>query len=102
MFYNLDMASYGVPGLTFGARYIVGRDVDGSKMDADSPYNFYGSESSENHWERDLDVKYVVQEGSAKGLSLRLRQATHRIGNGASDASADQVRLIVEYPWSIF
>jgi imipenem/basic amino acid-specific outer membrane pore len=102
VFYNLDMASYGVPGLTFGARYIVGRDVDGSKMDADSPYNFYGSESSENHWERDLDVKYVVQEGSAKGLSLRLRQATHRIGNGASDASADQVRLIVEYPWSIF
>ncbi|UBM24140.1 OprD family porin [Pseudomonas sp. p1(2021b)] len=101
-FYNLDMAAYGVPGLSFGARYIVGRDVDGSRMDADSPYNFYGSERSEDHWERDLEVKYVVQEGSAKGLSVRVRQATHRIGNGASDASADQVRLIVEYPWSIF
>lgn len=102
VFYNLDMTTYGVPGLSFGARYIVGRDVDGSKMDADSPYNFYGSQSSEEHWERDIDVKYVVQGGPAKDLSVRLRQATHRIGNGASDASADQIRLIVEYPWSIF
>ncbi|MDD0998382.1 OprD family porin [Pseudomonas sp. TNT2022 ID1044] len=102
LFYSLDMASYGVKGLTFGARYILGRDVDGSKLAADSPYNFYGSESSEEHWERDIDVKYVVQEGTAKGLSLRLRQATHRIGNGASDAPADQIRLITEYPWSIF
>lgn len=102
LFYSLDMASYGVKGLTFGARYIEGRDVDGSKLAADSPYNFYGSESSEEHWERDIDVKYVVQEGTAKGLSVRLRQATHRTGNGASDASADQIRLITEYPWSIF
>lgn len=66
LFYSLDMASYGVKGLTFGARYILGRDVDGSKLAADSPYNFYGSESSEEHWERDIDVKYVVQEGTAK------------------------------------
>jgi len=31
-----------------------------------------------------------------------LRQATHRIGNGKSDVSSDQVRLIIEFPYEIF
>jgi imipenem/basic amino acid-specific outer membrane pore len=100
VFYDLDMASYGVPGLSFHARYIRGTDVDGSKMDPSSPYAYYAD--SEEHWERDLAVAYVVQEGPAKDLSLRLRQATHRIGNGKSDVSSDQVRLIIEYPYEIF
>lgn len=98
--YNLDMTSYGVPGLSFHARYIRGTDVDGSKMDPSSPYAYYAD--SEEHWERDLAVAYVVQAGPAKDLSLRLRQATHRIGNGKSDVSSDQVRLIIEYPYEIF
>lgn len=100
LFYDLDFASYGVPGLSFHARYIRGTDVDGSKMDPNSPYAYYAD--GENHWERDLAVGYVVQSGSAKDLSVRLRQATHRIGNGKSDVSSDQVRLIVEYPLNIF
>jgi imipenem/basic amino acid-specific outer membrane pore len=99
MHYNLDMTSYGVPGLSFHARYIRGTDVDGSKMDPSSPYAYYAD--SEEHWERDLAVAYVVQAGPAKDLSLRLRQATHRI-SGTSDVSSDQVRLIIEYPYEIF
>ncbi|TBU96215.1 OprD family porin [Phytopseudomonas dryadis] len=100
LFYDLDFTRYGVPGLSFHARYIRGTDVDGSKMDPNSPYAYYAD--GEDHWERDLAVGYVVQSGSAKDLSLRLRQATHRIGNGKSDVSSDQVRLIVEYPLNIF
>ncbi|WP_027897098.1 OprD family porin [Zestomonas thermotolerans] len=100
LLYNLDMAAYGVPGLSFGARYIRGSDVDGSKMDPSSPYAYYAD--SETHWERDIDVKYVVQEGPAKDLSFRLRHASHRIGNDKSDVSADQIRLIIEYPYEIF
>lgn len=99
MHYNLDMTSYGVPGLSFHARYIRGTDVDGSKMDPSSPYAYYAD--NEEHWERDLAVAYVVQAGPAKDLSLRLRQATHRI-SGTSDVSSDQVRLIIEYPYEIF
>ncbi|WP_339442924.1 MULTISPECIES: OprD family porin [Pseudomonas] len=101
-FYNLDMASFGVPGLSFGMRYIKGTDVDGSRMPSSSPYAYYGSEGSEEHWERDVDLRYVVQSGSLQGLSLRLRQATHRIGNQASAKSSDQVRLIVQYPYDFF
>lgn len=96
--YNLNMASYGVPGLTFYAGYTRGDNVDGSHMDADSPYNYY--ENNEKHWERDISVKYVVQDGPAKDLSFRVRQATHRI-SGSSDVDSDQVRLIIEYPLSI-
>jgi len=101
-FYNLNMASFGVPGLSFGVRYIKGTDVNASNMPAGSPYAYYGSESNEEHWERDVDVKYVVQSGSLQGLSLRVRQATHRIGNQASARSADQVRFIVQYPYDFF
>lgn len=97
--YGLDLAELGVPGLSFKASYVQGRHVDASKMDADSPYAFYADD--EDHWERDLDIKYIVQAGPAKDLSLRLRHATHRIGNDKSDVSADQIRLIIEYPWEI-
>lgn len=100
LFYDLDFTSYGVPGLSFHARYIRGTDVDGSKMDPTSPYAYYAD--GEDHWERDVAIGYVVQSGSAKDLSLRLRQATHRIGNGKSDVSADQIRLIAQYPMNIF
>lgn len=96
--YNLNMATYGVPGLTFYAGYTRGDNVDGSHMDASSPYNYYAD--NEKHWERDISVKYVLQDGPAKDLSLRIRQATHRI-SGTSDVDSDQVRLIIEYPLSI-
>ncbi|MCY1498490.1 Porin D [compost metagenome] len=98
-FYSLDLAGYGVPGLSFHARYIRGDDVDGSHMDPSSPYAYYADD--EKHWERDVDIKYVVQGGPAQHLSLRLRHATHRI-SGTSDSDADQLRLIVEYPHSFF
>ncbi len=97
--YNLDMTTYGVPGLTFYAGYTRGDNVDGTKIEAGSPYDYYADK--EKHWERDLSVKYVVQEGAAKDLSFRIRQATHRM-SGASDSSSDQVRLIIEYPLNIF
>ena len=96
--YAMDLASYGVPGLSFYVSYIRGDNVDGSKMDASSPYAYYAD--NEKHWERDVNVQYVVQSGAAKDLKFRLRQATHRI-SGTSDVDSDQVRFIVEYPLSV-
>ncbi|BAU76080.1 OprD family porin [Metapseudomonas furukawaii] len=97
--YDLNMAEFGVPGLSFMTRYITGDDIDGTKMDPTGVYagNFGGDD--EKHWERDIEAKYVVQEGSAKDLSFRVRQATHRATSFDSDL--DEVRLIVEYPLSI-
>lgn len=102
-FYNLDFASYGVSGLTFGVRYIKGTDIDGSDVGSGA-YSYYATADGEEHWERDVDIKYVVQEGPAKNLSTRVRWATHRISGGDDswDGDADQVRVIIEYPYDIF
>ncbi|MNJ72424.1 Porin D precursor [compost metagenome] len=54
-------------------------------------------------WERDIEAKYVLQEGPAKDLSFRVRQATYRSADGVyyGSPSIDELRLIVEYPLSI-
>ena len=96
--YDLNMAGYGVPGLSFMARYITGDDIDGTKADPNGAYaGFY--DDDQKHWERNLEAKYVIQEGAAKDLSFRVRHATHRAT--AFDADLDEVRLITEYPLNI-
>ena len=56
------------------------------------------------HWERDIDLKYVVQGGKAKNLALRLQWASTRGGNGygALDQDTDEYRVIVDYPLNVF
>lgn len=89
--YDLNMATYGVPGLSFMARYITGDDAN------------TGTTNNGKEWERNLEAKYVLQEGPAKDLSFRLRQATYRSADGVyyGSPSIDEVRVIVEYPLSI-
>ncbi len=87
--YKLDLTTYGVPGLTFMTRYVKGVDAN------------TGATNSGKEWERDVDIKYVLQDGPAKDLSLRVRQATYRSGDAVYSQSLDELRLIVEYPLSI-
>lgn len=104
--YDLDMASYGVPGLTFMARYLTGDDIDGSKIDPATAYGYYNDGSGEDgkEWERNLEAKYVVQEGAAKDLSIRVRHSTWRAnsaGNSYLGNDLDEIRVITEYPLDI-
>ena len=89
--YDLNFAEYGIPGLTFMTRYVRGSDA-----------NVAGTTNGKE-WERDVDIKYVLQEGPAKDLSFRVRQATYRSSDGVyyDSPSIDELRLIVEYPLSI-
>jgi len=89
--YDLNFAEFGVPGLTFMTRYARGTGATTRTTDD-------GKE-----WERDIDVKYVMQSGPAKDLSFRVRQATYRSADGVyyGSNSIDELRLIVEYPLSI-
>ncbi len=79
--YDVNMAGYGIPGLTFLARYLHG---DG--------FEVAGSNAKE--WERNLDVSYVVQSGPLKNFGVRWRNAMVR-----SDAAGelDENRLILSY-----
>lgn len=87
--YDLDMAAYGVSGLSFMTRYVSGSNID---MGAGN------SDAEEREW--DMEAKYVFQEGPAKDLSLRVRQAFYNATNGLDNDLSD-TRLIVEYPLSI-
>ncbi|WP_443698440.1 OprD family porin, partial [Pseudomonas sp.] len=74
--YDLNMASFGVPGLSFMTRYVSGSHIDGTNTPLNSAYTgLYGKDGS--HHETNLEAKYVVQTGPAKDLSFRIRQAWH-------------------------
>lgn len=90
--YDLDMATYGVPGLSFMARYVTGDNIN----------NGVSTEEGEEN-EFNFETKYVIQEGAAKDLSFRVRSAIYRANNVQNGYSADlnDFRLIVEYPLSV-
>ncbi|MHA6494754.1 OprD family porin [Pseudomonas borbori] len=90
--YDLDMTTFGVPGLSFMSRYITGEDIATSS----------GEEGKEHEW--DFEAKYVIQDGAAKDLSFRVRHAIWRANDAYNaDYSSDlnDTRLIVEYPLSV-
>lgn len=91
--YDLDMATYGVPGLSFMTRYARGTNIKNQ---------FTGRNDGKN-WEGNVEAKYVLQSGVAKDLSFRVRHATYRGNDTANQSVTDnnEVRLIVEYPLSI-
>jgi hypothetical protein len=99
--YNLDMTTFGMPGLSFMTRYGKGTDADYSN--ANSTYMRRDSDGNpltdQKRWERDIEAKYIVQTGNLKDLSLRVRQATTRAT--AFESDLDEVRVIVEYPLSV-
>ncbi|KJZ40526.1 OprD family porin [Pseudomonas fluorescens] len=104
--YAYDFVGLGLPGLTSAVSYSRG-ELDLTKVDPDSPgYASWYSADGKNakHWERDIDLKYVVQGGKAKNLALRLQWATNRGGNGygALDQDTDEYRVIVDYPLNVF
>lgn len=98
--YDLNMASYGVPGLGFMVRYVKGYDIDGTNMPANTQYGGYGEDGK--HHETDVEAKYVVQTGPAKDLALRLRQSWHRANADQGDTDNNEFRLIADYPINIF
>lgn len=96
--YDLDMAMYGIPGLSFMLWHQIGK-TDGSHADPAGDYARKFGTSTGHQWERDIDAKYVVQSGPVKNLSIRLRQAITR-GNSQAVSSKDsnEFRVIVDYP----
>jgi len=98
--YDLKMAEYGVPGLSFMTRYVKGWNIDGTNTPAGSPYTgLYGEDG--RHHETNLEAKYVVQTGPAKDLSFRIRQAWHTANAEEGEGDIKEFRLIVDYPISV-
>jgi hypothetical protein len=91
--YDLDFASYGIPGLSWRTAYVRGDNINDRSGRGD------GSE-------REIfnQVKYVVQSGPAKDLNVRVRSSVLRVSNNASNYNADgnEVRVFVDYPVNVF
>ncbi|TWI58665.1 imipenem/basic amino acid-specific outer membrane pore [Pseudomonas duriflava] len=97
--YDLDMTAYGMPGLSFMTRYVYGYDIDGTHADSGGSYvGNYGRDDKER--ETNLEARYVIQDSSAKDLSLRIRQAWHR-GDDSTGGAINEFRFIVDYPLEI-
>jgi imipenem/basic amino acid-specific outer membrane pore len=105
--YDLDAIVFGVPGLKFMTRYVRGSQIDGTRAPQGAVYQPFNEDSGRfepiqgkggRHWERDIDVKYVVQSGPAKDLSLDVSHVSHR-GNAAQGGDdIDRLYIVLEYP----
>ncbi|SED76588.1 outer membrane porin, OprD family [Pseudomonas frederiksbergensis] len=62
--YGYNFVALGVPALTFSTRYLSGNDGK--------------STTTVKEWERDAELAYVVQQGTFKGLGVRLRNYVYR------------------------
>ncbi|QHA80442.1 outer membrane porin, OprD family [Pseudomonas mediterranea] len=90
--YGLDFSTFGVPGLTYNVAYVRGDNITTS--------------TSEGGTEREIfnQLKYVVQNGPAKDLSVRLRSSVLRVSQKSSEynVSGNELRVFVDYPINVF
>ncbi|WP_417696313.1 OprD family porin [Pseudomonas sp.] len=90
--YGLDFTTFGIPGLTYNVAYVRGDNITTS--------------TSEGGTEREIfnQFKYVVQNGPAKDLSVRLRSSFLRVSQKSSEynVSGNELRVFVDYPISVF
>lgn len=105
--YDLDLGAFGIPGLNFMTRYVSGSHIDGTHAPKGGAYNPFDADSGDyqpqqgsggKHWERDIDLKYVVQSGAAKDLSVQLSHVTHRANEAQAGDDIDRIYVVVQYP----
>lgn len=91
--YGLDFAQLGAPGLSWRVAYVRGDNVRTNQGEG---------------VEREIfnQVQYVVQEGAAKDLKIRLRNSWLRTSNNMRAAGypddGNEIRVFVEYPIRVF
>ncbi|PKA68932.1 outer membrane OprD family porin [Pseudomonas baetica] len=88
--YDYDFKAIGINGLSFLTRYVNGDHI-----------KVLGSDQEGKEWERDSELKYVIQTGTFKDVSLRLRNATYRTNYEKFARDVDETRVIVSYSFSV-
>ncbi|MFP6851032.1 MAG: OprD family porin [Pseudomonas sp.] len=87
--YDFNFAEWGIPGLAFMTRYTSGRNIE------------QGNVHDGREWERDSDLVYTLQEGTLKGLNIRMRNVSFRSGDGLK-TDIDENRLILGYTLALW
>ncbi|WP_460146791.1 OprD family outer membrane porin [Pseudomonas sp. S2_A02] len=83
--YGYSFSEFGLPGLTYKFAYGYGSNI--------------AADNSSDRTEREIfnQVKYVVQDGRFKDLSLRLRNSFYRTDNEVGP-DMNEIRMFIEYP----
>ena len=99
--YDADLGNWIAPGLSAGLAYTRGSGIDW--RGTSSVYASYlgATGSGGKHWERDVNVRYIVQQGAAKGLAIQMRWGVHRVNAAQGELNVDQLRLQVDMPLSL-
>ncbi|MFJ4546795.1 OprD family porin [Pseudomonas sp. NPDC088885] len=95
--YDLDLGAFGIPGLTLMTRYVTGDHIDGTHAPVGGAYQLQQGDGGK-HWERDIDMKYIVQSGAAKDLSVQLSHVSHRANEAQAGDDIDRLYLVIQYP----
>lgn len=91
-------------------RYVTGRGIDGTKAPEGGGYNPFDAAIGEyvpqqgdggRHWERDIDLHYVLQSGPAKDLSVQVSHVSHRANPAQGGDDIDRIYIVIEYPIKI-
>lgn len=90
--YGLDFAEYGIPGLSYRVAYVRGDNIDAGQAGRGQEREIFNQ------------LQYLVQEGPAKDLKLKLRSSMLRASNNVNSYMDDgnEVRVFVEYPIRVF
>ncbi|RIJ13182.1 porin [Pseudomonas sp. 91RF] len=108
--YDLDLGAFGIPGLNFMTRYVSGSHIDGTHAPKGGAYNPFDPDSGQyqpqqgdggKHWERDIDLRYIVQSGAAKDLSVQLSHVSHRANSAQAGDDIDRIYVVIQYPLGI-
>ena len=93
--YDYDFAAVGVPGLKGMLRYLRGSNIE-------LPDRLGGSGLTES--EKDIELSYVVQSGTFKGVGLRVRHAWYRndFAPTASFRDDNELRINVDYTLALW
>lgn len=89
--YDLNFASYGIPGLSLMTRYVNGDNIKLANGSNDG-----------QEWERDTDIAYLFQSEALKGLGVKWRNATYRSNIVKTTEDLDENRLILSYTTPIW
>ncbi|WP_256345539.1 OprD family porin [Pseudomonas sp. PD9R] len=105
--YDLDLGAFGIPGLNFMTRYVRGSHIDGTHAPQGGAYNPFDASTGQfvpqqgdggKHWERDIDLRYVVQSGAAKDLTLQVSHVSHRANTAQEGDDIDRIYIVIQYP----
>ena len=93
--YDYDFAASGIPGLKGMARYLHGSDID-------LPVRLGGGGLTES--EKDIEFSYVVQSGTFKDVTFRVRHAWYRndFAPTASFRDDNELRVNIDYTLALW